>query len=117
MSAVLVQHHVETLDFIYSRFASAVREQGATPIYFYLPALDGTTPESAEQRRLADEAGFLVLDFDHVYGGRRPEELQLTRGDYLHPNAAGHGMIADALYQELVNTSGPINVRADARGR
>lgn len=117
MSAVLVQHHVETLDFIYSRFASAVREQGATPVYFYLPALDGTTPESAEQRRLADEAGFLVLDFDHVYGGRRPEELQLTRGDYLHPNAAGHGMIADALYQELVNTSGPINVRADARGR
>jgi D-alanyl-lipoteichoic acid acyltransferase DltB (MBOAT superfamily) len=113
MSALLAQRHVETLDFIYSRFASVAREHGATPVYFYLPALDGATPEITEQHRLADEAGFAILNLDNVYAGRRPDELKLTPGDYLHPNAVGHRMIADALFAELMNLSERIDLRAE----
>jgi D-alanyl-lipoteichoic acid acyltransferase DltB (MBOAT superfamily) len=116
ITALLAQHHVETLDFIYSRFASAARAHGATPIYVYLPALDGTTPDIAEQRLLADEAGFVILNLDEVYSGRRQEELQLTPSDYLHPSAVGHGMIADALFAELVSGHDRVDLTPDRPG-
>ena len=116
MTALLERHHIETLGFVYSRFVAAAREHGATPVFFYLPALDGTTPGMIEQRRLADEAGFVILNLDNVYSGRRQEELQLTPSDYLHPNAVGHRMIADALFAELVDASGRIDVWPDRPG-
>ena len=42
----------------------------------------------------------LVISLAHAYDGRDPQELQLASWDN-HPNAFGHRLMAEALYQEL----------------
>lgn len=117
IDALLARHHFETLELIYERFAAVVQASGATPAYFYLPALDGNTPDIAIQRRLAGEAGFVMLDLDNVYDGLGAEDLQLAPTDYVHPNAAGHGRIADALYAQLLSASDRIDLTPDPASR
>ena len=60
------------------------------------------TPEAevAELARRAREAGFVVLDLSEVYEDQEEASLILGGGDN-HPNAAGHRLIADRLYEAL----------------
>jgi lysophospholipase L1-like esterase len=50
---------------------------------------------------LAAQAGLLPLDLLEAYGDFAPEELLLP-DDLCHPNARGHQLIADFLYEELL---------------
>ena len=58
------------------------------------------TEEADTHLQLAEEAGFTVLDLSDVFAGQAAEDIRLAEWDF-HPNAKGHQLIADRLYQEL----------------
>jgi hypothetical protein len=89
------------LSQIYSRMVDACLARKARPVWLYLPR-----PEEWERGpsdlevRLAREAGFQVLVLDDVYTTDSMSSLWLARWDH-HPNAQGHLMIADRMYDVL----------------
>jgi lysophospholipase L1-like esterase len=57
--------------------------------------------ETVEQlARLAEESGFIVLDLSDAYEQQDLESLVVAYWDR-HPNAEGHRLLADRLYQAL----------------
>jgi lysophospholipase L1-like esterase len=68
------------------------------------------------ERRLAAEAGFNVLDLSGVYDGYDWRTLVVAPWDP-HPNAAGHRLIADKLYEVLRQHQDliPLNLAAAPR--
>lgn len=66
----------------------------------YLPTLNSPGPpgESSRLEKLAEENGFGFLSLEGVYGHHSQDELQVQPNDN-HPNAEGHRLIADKLFQ------------------
>jgi D-alanyl-lipoteichoic acid acyltransferase DltB (MBOAT superfamily) len=95
----------EILTWALGEMASRVRAAGATPvwIYLYLPQQDNVSHEDVlALARQAREAGFVTLDLFDVYDGYDLDSLSASLRDR-HPNAAGHRVIADRLFNELTS--------------
>lgn len=56
--------------------------------------------ENAKIARMAEEAGFIVLDLSDVYDNHDIDSIRLTAWDW-HSNAIGQQLIADRLYETL----------------
>jgi lysophospholipase L1-like esterase len=98
----LAPFRVEILRGIYRQIVEESRANGAVPVFLFLPQVytgqwQGETPETL---RLAAEAGFVVLDLSDVYAKHDISSVRLAEWDN-HPNALGHRLAADRLYQEL----------------
>ncbi|HEY6112444.1 MAG TPA: hypothetical protein VIV62_08005 [Chthoniobacterales bacterium] len=85
----------------YRRIVDICRERNILPVFIYLPNLRGLgEEETPDHLRFAAEAGFNVLNMSGVFNGI--DEQTLHRNDYdFHPNAKGHRIIADRLYEAL----------------
>jgi D-alanyl-lipoteichoic acid acyltransferase DltB (MBOAT superfamily) len=96
-------HRVELLSFVYQQIARQARVRGAVPILVFLPQVrEGAwQDETAETLRLAEAAGFVVINLEDVYLGIDIGELRLAEWDE-HPNVRGHQVIAERLYAELL---------------
>jgi D-alanyl-lipoteichoic acid acyltransferase DltB (MBOAT superfamily) len=120
MTALLAPYRREILGEVYRQFVQSCREHGAIPVWFYLPLLHGVDHLDADplamQRQLAQEAGFLMLDISDVYDEHQLEALQIGPWDDVHPNAFGHGLVADALYEKLTQLArdGTLDLRPPA---
>jgi hypothetical protein len=92
----------DLLAWIYRRVAEQSRSRGAIPVFMFLPQTQGGSweEETPQTLRLAEEAGFIVLDLSTVFTGRDIAEIRLAEWD-LHPNADGHRLIAAMLYDKL----------------
>ncbi len=77
------------------------RSKGIRPVWVYLPRPEsfdnGPTPDDVA---LARDAGFQVLILDDVYHTDDWSSLWIARWDH-HPNALGHRMIAERLFESL----------------
>ncbi|MDQ3697742.1 MAG: hypothetical protein M3373_06925 [Gemmatimonadota bacterium] len=92
----------ELLARTYQRIAEVSRERGARPVWVYLE-MPEPGPDPAEREsfiRFGRDAGFTVLNLSDVYEGHSLEALQVAPFDR-HPNAKGHQVIADALFDAL----------------
>ena len=71
--------------------------------------------QSTAMMRHAKEAGFVVLDLSDVYKNDTLQSLSRSERDQHHPNAKGHRIIADRLYEELRAQGGliPFSFPAD----
>jgi hypothetical protein len=83
------------------------REAGIEMVWIYLP---GTLEKSeqAEERKamqmeFARQAGFRIIDLTGVYGDVDRSEIAVAPWDS-HPNALGHRMVAEMLYERLKET-------------
>ena len=92
----------DMMDWGYARIAELARANGALPILVYLPStgLPFDRDELDQLNALAERHGFEVIDLGNVYAGRKAADIQLAAWD-AHPNAEGHRLIADALYEAL----------------
>ncbi len=83
--------------------ADAARRMGALPVYALIPMPyePFDFPHKDDLLDAAGDAGFLVIDMQDVFEGHDREALVITTADY-HPNADGHRLIADRLYEELM---------------
>jgi hypothetical protein len=92
----------ELLLELYRDFADTVRSAGAVPVWAFVrlsnhPEVPSGPPEI---EALAREAGFEVLVVHDLFEGVDRREVEVSRSDE-HPNARGHAMIAEALYEQL----------------
>lgn len=92
----------EILSWTYRRIVEVSRDRGILPVWIFMPTLENPLREEeiAHLTRVAEEAGFIVLDLSDAYGNQDLESLVVAYWDK-HPNAKGHMLIADDLYRKL----------------
>jgi hypothetical protein len=93
----------EIVSWTYERFVSLAHELGVEPVWVFVPILEAppSEEEKVKLRRQAQEAGFITLDLSDVYEGYDATSLIVAEWD-MHPNAKAHTLIAERLYQALV---------------
>ena len=100
----LTPHREELLRWVYAELVRRCRERGIVPMAGYIPPTGEFLPErQADVRRsmeVAREEGFVVLDMTDAYAGAELNRLWIAPWDS-HPDATGHRMLADALYDRL----------------
>ena len=98
------------VEFSLARIRDLTRSKGMTPVLMVrdmpLEHSDLVLPIIS----FADSAGFEVVDIRDVYAGHDAQTLLLASWDK-HPNAAGHKLIADRLFTELVERRGILSPR------
>jgi D-alanyl-lipoteichoic acid acyltransferase DltB (MBOAT superfamily) len=92
----------EILSWTYRRIVETSRAHGILPVWIFVPTLENPLQdETVEQlARLAKESGFVVVDLSDAYDDQNLESLVVAYWDK-HPNAEGHRLLADRLYQTL----------------
>lgn len=107
IAGLLAPYSLDLIEGIYREFVAATRRHGATPIWFFMPSLPGLAAENQAQVRAlherAEAAGFVILELPDVFGDVTTESIQLGPWDVGHPNAYGHGLVANALYEQLAD--------------
>jgi lysophospholipase L1-like esterase len=96
-------HARKLLGALYRIIAERSRAAGAVPVWMYLPGLD-RAPDPGDKEVLvsaARDAGFTIIDLSGVYDGVPKENLTVAEYDF-HPNALGHRLAAQRLYDELL---------------
>jgi D-alanyl-lipoteichoic acid acyltransferase DltB (MBOAT superfamily) len=92
----------ELLASTYGLIAARIRAGGATPVFVFLPQVQAGSwdEETPETLRIAAAAGFIVIDLSDVFAGHSIESIRLAEWDD-HPNAKGHRLVAERLYDAI----------------
>jgi hypothetical protein len=92
----------EILSWTYRRIVEVSRAHGILPVWIFMPTLENPLrqEEIVHLTRVAEEAGFIVLDLSDAYENQDLESLVVAYWDK-HPNAEGHMLIAEDLYRKL----------------
>ncbi len=92
----------DILSAVYGRIAEESRARGIVPVWIFLPQVrEGTwQEETPETVRLAEAAGFIVVNLSDVYKGEDLATIRLAEWDE-HPNARAHRLIAARIYEAL----------------
>jgi len=93
----------EILKWTYRRIVEFSHSQGILPVWIFMPTLENPLgiDEVTRLTRLAEEAGFVVLDLSDAYENQDEESVVVAYWDK-HPNAKGHRLIAERLYQAIL---------------
>jgi hypothetical protein len=86
------------------------------PVFALIPMpQDGVLMQDAPVLlELARAAGFEVIDLSDVYDGHDERALTVAEWDR-HPNALGHELIADRIYQAVVGWPDLVTPAAEGR--
>jgi hypothetical protein len=103
IDALLQPYGEELVAWTYQYLADLCREKGILPVWIYMPTLEisNSVGDQASFTQMADEAGWIMLDLSEIYTGQDIQDITVAEWD-LHPNKAGHQLIADDLYQALL---------------
>ncbi|HMB70653.1 MAG TPA: SGNH/GDSL hydrolase family protein, partial [bacterium] len=84
------------------RMADLCKQNDVLPVWIGIPSEAGEdqSEEGGRLARWAQEAGFRAIDLSDVFGDVGPEELRVAPWD-MHPNARGHRMVADGIWNAL----------------
>jgi D-alanyl-lipoteichoic acid acyltransferase DltB (MBOAT superfamily) len=98
----LEPHAARILQQVYETIGAGSRERNIAPVWVFLPQVrEGSwQEETPEAVRLAQQAGFTIINLDDVYRGHPIEKIRLAEWDD-HPNGFGHALVAERLYTEL----------------
>lgn len=98
----LIPYRRELLAWTYRRIVEDALKQNIVPVLVFLPQVrEGSwVEETPEILATAAEAGFSIIDLSDVYKPYDVSKVRLAEWDE-HPNALGHRLIAERLYNEL----------------
>lgn len=110
---LLAPYGTQLVIWTYERLAALSEAHGILPVWIYMPTLEvpNSIDEQARLTGFAEAAGLIVIDLSEVYSGQEIGEISVAPWD-LHPNRAGHILIARYLYEAL--SENPLT--ADALG-
>jgi len=91
------------LMYIYQDIVEKSRNLGIVPVWIFLPQVrqGDWVEETPEILKIAEAAGFVVINMDDVYKDLDIASIRLAEWDH-HPNVLGHEITAERLYQELI---------------
>ena len=91
----------EILSLTYRHVVDEAHRHKVLPVWIFMPTLEDPLEQSeiVHLSGVAEQAGFIVLNLADAYQNQDPESLVVAYWDK-HPNAKGHQLIADYLYQE-----------------
>jgi hypothetical protein len=89
------------VEWTLTRIAAKSIERGAEPVALGLDIVRGRPPDGKTALQAAERIGYVTIDMFDVYDGRDPAALRLGVWDE-HPNDIGHRLIADRLFDELL---------------
>jgi hypothetical protein len=94
------------LSWTYKRLVVESRALGALPVFVFMVSpkdlINGLSESKiVAQKTLAVEAGFAALDLSQIFDKRSTKDL-IQVHDTNHYSPAGHALIADAFYEQLV---------------
>ena len=94
--------HAEILTAVYQGIAEQCRSRGIVPVWIFLPQVrqGRWQEETPEMLRIAQAAGFVMVDLGDIYKGVDVASIRLAEWDH-HPNQRGHELIAARLYHEF----------------
>jgi hypothetical protein len=106
----------EIVSWTYRRIVEISRAHGMLPVWIFMPTLEKPLQEEeiARLAHLAEESGFIVLNLSAAYENQDVESLVIAYWDK-HPNAKGHRLIAERLYQALREKEGEIPLGLSAQ--
>jgi hypothetical protein len=84
--------------FTLEHMATVTREHGAVPVFVALNNVGDPSPGEIRALQHAEAAGFLVFNLFDLWQNGDKSALQITEWDE-HPNAAGHRLIANRLFE------------------
>jgi hypothetical protein len=90
----------EIVAWAYRQMVSRCLSNGIRPVWMFLPAPHVERNRLGYLKELAQDAGFQAFDFSDVFVGHDLSRLKVSEVDY-HPNAVGHRVLADRLYDVL----------------
>jgi hypothetical protein len=95
----------EIILWTFRKIVTSAKERGVFPLLVFMPILELSRPAQGSQElmRLAKEAGFAVLDLSEMFEKQDTNALIVAEWDR-HPNAKGHQLIADRLYQAILQS-------------
>jgi hypothetical protein len=99
----LQPHGNHIMSWTYHRIVELCRQRSIVPVYILMPIMrrdPAAEGVATDQLRLAQEAGFLIVDLSDLYKNKDKASLWVAEWDR-HPNATAHRLVADRLYQEL----------------
>lgn len=93
----------DILAAVYGQIVEQCAARDVQPVWVFLPQVTSGAweEETAKARELAAQAGFVIVDMSDVYKTVDYKALRLAEWDD-HPNRAGHHVIAERFYQELL---------------
>jgi hypothetical protein len=101
----------EILTLTYRHIIEVSQAHGILPVWIFMPTLEDPL-QDAEVVHLvgvAEAAGFTVVNLADAYDNQDPESLVVAYWDK-HPNAKGHRLIAESLYQALKDQEAEIPI-------
>jgi hypothetical protein len=105
----LMPYKYELVEWAYSRITEICRQNGITPVWVLLPMTYERLEQSDIEEHLAtaEAAGFTTISLKDVYNSAAPDELVIAPWDD-HPNVLGHRLIAEYLYDAMLEKTGII---------
>jgi hypothetical protein len=85
---------------IYRVLVEDCRQHGILPVWVYLPmpGIQRTPADAADVIKVAEQAGFVVVNMANWTEGHTTNDLKL---DLYHPSVLGHQVIAERLFAEI----------------
>ena len=98
----LLPHAEAILTQVYGHIAEEARRHQVRTIWVFLPPLakGGWRGELPTMLKIAKDTGFIVIDLADVFNDKDASGIRLAEWDN-HPNAYGHQLIAQNLFQAL----------------
>lgn len=112
----LLPRRQDLLDWSLRTIAREIQDMGARPVFALVPMPFDHVDDPGRPVVLtaAHAAGFAIIDIQDVFVRHDQAALALTASDR-HPNAAGHRIIADRLYGELLKRADVISQEKRSR--
>lgn len=91
----------EVINWSWQHFSEMSALHGALPIALAIDAVLDGPPVAIPNLEAIENAGIHAINLYDVFPAGQREAIRVSEAD-IHPNAAGHRIIADRLYEELV---------------
>jgi hypothetical protein len=93
----------DLISWAYTQIVEQSREKDILPVWIFMPTPEINMPieNIASLTGMAERAGFEVLDLSDVFEGVDIPSIWLAEWDH-HPNSLGHKLLADRLYQAIL---------------
>jgi hypothetical protein len=101
---LLRPYATEINSWAYGEIQRIAQERGIVALWAFMPTPEALSFENIQRLiDTAENAGFVTFDLSHAYGERDLDSLAVAAWDK-HPNALGHRLLANALYQAMLTS-------------